>query len=173
MEESSSQFTWKEPRKLMTRSTRLKLETIFPQNKTFWHQHGDQKKERLADWQGHGDLSCSPVLICLQAPVLLLAEAQRWLLSVSSQRWLFSVSLSLGFCALSTLCLLYSDSPSPVMHIFCLRRGEWFVIEAGWGMYCWKRELILALSETVLVLLFHFVSICLCILVGPWVGGLA
>ena len=72
-------------------------------------------------------------------------------------------------CAVLSVSTL--PSPAPVMHIFCLRRGEWFVIEAGWGMYCWKRELILALSETVLVLLFHFVSICLCILVGPWVGG--
>ena len=175
MEESSSRFTWKEPRKLMTRSTRLKLETIFPQNKTFWHQHGVQKKERLADWQGHGDLSCSPVLICLQAPVLLLAGAQRWLLSVSSQRCLFSVSLSLlSFCALSCLCLLY-PLPPPLCISSVSDRGR---VVCDWGQVglCIERGwLIPATSKVAADFLssystwFQFVSVS-CWAPG-WVGG--
>ena len=71
------------------------------------------------------------------------------------------------------VCAYCTRSPSPVMHIFCLRQEEsglW--LGPGRVMYCSKRgALILALSKAVLVLLFHLVSICLCILLGPRVGG--
>ena len=60
MEESSSQFTWKEPRKLMTRSTRLKLETIFPRIKLFGISAVNKRKR---DWLIDRDMVTSPVLL--------------------------------------------------------------------------------------------------------------
>ena len=143
------------------------------------HLFSSRREER--GWLIDGDtpcptwwtLPCSPVLTCLQAPS---GSSPSLDVFCFFPRWLFSASLSPSFCALSTLCLLYSGSPSPVMHIFCLRQGEsglW--LGPGRVMY-WEglaHPGHVKSSCWLLVLLFHLVSICLCILLGPRVGGLS